>query len=47
MKVSEKIKKRLKEAGIRYHSNDNIADYINEGELKELQNEVQESFDVR
>ena len=44
MKVSEKIKKRLKEAGIRYHSNDNIADYINEGELKELQNEVQESF---
>ena len=44
MKVSEKIKKRLKEAGIRYHSNDNIADYINEGELKELQKEVQESF---
>ena len=40
MKISEKIKQRLKEAGIRYHSNDNIADYIKEGELKELQNEV-------
>ena len=44
MKISEKIKQRLKEAGIRYHSNDNIADYIKEGELKELQNEVAESF---
>ena len=44
MKISEKIKQRLKEAGIRYHSNDNIADYINEGELQELQNEVAESF---
>ena len=44
MKVSDKIKQRLKEAGVRYHSNDNIADYINEGELQELQNEVAESF---
>ena len=32
-KVSEIIRMRLKEAGVRYNSNDNISDYVKEGEL--------------
>ena len=40
MKTSEKIRQRLKEKGIRFHSNDNIADFIHEGEL-EILKEVQ------
>ena len=42
MSVSEDIKKRLKDAGQRFHSNDNIAEYIKDGELDQLQAEVQE-----
>ena len=44
MSVSEEIKKRLQEAGKRFHSNDNISEYIKEGELDKLQAEVQEKF---
>ena len=44
MKTSEKIRQRLKEKNIRFHSNDNIADYVEKGELEELQKEVEESF---
>ena len=39
--VSRKIKERIVKAGKRFHANDNIADFIEEGELAELQQEVQ------
>ena len=44
MSVSKLIKQRLKEAGKRFHSNDNISEYIKEGELSALQEEVQEKM---
>lgn len=44
MKISDKIKERLKKENIRFHCNDNIADYILPGELEELQAEVQEAM---
>jgi GTP cyclohydrolase I len=44
VKISEKIKERLKKENIRFHYNDNIADYILPGELEELQAEVQEAM---
>lgn len=37
---SQRIRNRLEQANHRYHSNDNIADYIEDGELDELQQEV-------
>jgi GTP cyclohydrolase I len=39
--VSERIRYRLVSAGCRHHANDNIADFVEEGELDELQAEVQ------
>jgi GTP cyclohydrolase I len=39
--VSERIRYRLVGADCRYHANDNIADFIKEGELDELRNEVE------
>ena len=39
--ASERIRYRLIGAGCRYHANDNIAEYIEKGELDELQAEVQ------
>ncbi|POZ60408.1 GTP cyclohydrolase I [Chromobacterium alticapitis] len=39
--VSQKIRYRLQQAGARFHANDNIADFIEEGELDALQEEVQ------
>ena len=44
MKISETIKQRLVDAGQRFHSNDNISEYIKEGELEQLQEEVMEAF---
>jgi GTP cyclohydrolase I len=44
MSISEEIKKRLQEAGKRFHSNDNISEYIKDGELEKLQDEVQDKF---
>lgn len=38
--ASQRIRARLEQAKHRYHSNDNIADYIQDGELDELQAEV-------
>ena len=38
--TSQRIRQRLENARHRYHSNDNIADYIQDGELDELQQEV-------
>ena len=35
---------RLKQAGVRYNSNDNISEYVKEGELEQLQQEVQDTF---
>ncbi len=39
--VSERIRSRLVQANQRFHANDNIADYLREGELDELQREVE------
>ncbi len=41
MPASDRIRYRLISAGHRYHANDNIADFIEDGELGELQAEVQ------
>lgn len=43
--ISEVIRERLKEAHHRFHANDNIADFLKEGELEQLQDEVQEKFE--
>ena len=40
--VSKKIRDRIEKAGKRFHANDNISDYIEDGELAQLQQEVQE-----
>ena len=39
--ASERIRARIQAAGQRFHANDNIAAFIQPGELDELQNEVQ------
>ncbi|WP_205737187.1 GTP cyclohydrolase I [Acidovorax sp. HDW3] len=41
MSVSDRIRYRLQQAGQRYHANDNIADFIQPGELQALREEVQ------
>ena len=43
-KASRIIRNRIEKAGARYHSNDNIAAFINEGELDQLQIEVQHAM---
>lgn len=40
MPVSERIRYRLVTADRRYHANDNIADFVRDGELEELKAEV-------
>ena len=44
MKISDTIRKRLNDAGARFHSNDNIADHVNDIELEQLVDEVAEQF---
>ena len=39
--ASERIRYRLVSAGRRYHANDNIAEFLRDGELAELKTEVQ------
>ena len=39
--ASERIRYRLVQSGCRHHANDNIAAYIQSGELEELQSEVE------
>ncbi|MCB6184551.1 GTP cyclohydrolase I [Leeia sp. TBRC 13508] len=39
--VSTRIRERIKAANKRFHANDNISDFIEEGELTELQSEVE------
>ena len=41
MKVSETIRYRIKEAGADFRCNNNISDYIEEGEMEVLQDEVE------
>ena len=40
--VSERVRRRLQRAGRRFHANDNIADFLENGELEELVAEVAE-----
>jgi GTP cyclohydrolase I len=40
--ISERIRERLRRAGVRFHANDNISAYIHDGELEQLQAEVAE-----
>jgi len=42
MSTSDRIRQRLLAAGQRHHANDNIAEFIQPGELDELQREVQD-----
>ena len=42
--ISKQIKERIKKAGKRFHANDNISEYIEEGEMQKLQAEVQEKL---
>lgn len=44
--TSEIIRDRIEAAGARFHSNDNIADFIHEGELDQLQAEVQAAMET-
>ena len=46
MKVSDKIKKRLEDAGKRYWAGDNISEYIEPGEREELVAELHKRFDA-
>ncbi len=43
--ISEVIKERIREAGVEYHASDNIAEYIREGELEQLQDELTKKFE--
>lgn len=43
--VSQRIRGRMSEDGSRFFANDNVSDYILEGELDELIDEVQEKFE--
>jgi len=40
-KASDRIRQRMIEAGQRFHANDNIAEFIHEGEMDELRQEVE------
>ena len=42
--VSQKIRARLQAAGQRFHANDNIADFIQPGELEQLLDEVEQKM---
>ena len=44
MPASERIRLRLVGAGYRYHANDNIADFVADGELDELRTEVEKQM---
>ena len=45
MKIKDKIQQRLEDNKVRYWANDNIADYIEEGEKQELIEEATEAFE--
>lgn len=43
--ISKKIRDRIEKAGVDYHASDNIADFIEEGELDRLVDELTQKFD--
>ena len=45
MKIKDKIQQRLEENNVRYWANDNIADYIEEGEKQQLIDEAIPAFE--
>ena len=45
MRTSEKIKQRLIDKKVRFYANDNIAKYLEKGELQELETEIEEAFE--
>jgi len=45
MTIKDKIKKRLEDNNVRYWANDNIADYIEEGEKQQLIDEAVPAFE--
>ena len=45
MKTKDKIQQRLEENKVRYWANDNIADYIEEGEKQQLIDEAVPAFE--
>ena len=45
MKTSDKIKARLTEAGHRFHANDNISSYMEEGDAEQLIEELTPKFE--
>jgi GTP cyclohydrolase I len=44
MTISQTIRERIQQTNARFHSNDNISEFIHEGELALLQTEVEEKF---
>ena len=42
--ISKTIRDRIKKAGKRFHANDNISEYIEDGEMSQLQAEVQDKL---
>jgi GTP cyclohydrolase I len=44
MLASDRIRERIRAAGARYHANDNIADFIEDGEVDALRDEVEASM---
>ena len=44
MTISQTIRERIQQTNARFHSNDNISEFIHEGELALLQTEVEEEF---
>ncbi|MGE4367741.1 GTP cyclohydrolase I [Thermomonas sp.] len=38
--ASQRVRERLRAAGVRFHANDNLADYLQPGELEEIEREV-------
>lgn len=44
METSDKIRQRIKEAGAKFNSNHNISEFIEDGELEQLQKEVECAF---
>ena len=44
--ISKTIRERIEKSGKRFHANDNISEYIKDGELEKLQEEVQDKMQV-
>ena len=44
LNISKIIKQRIEQASARYHANDNISDFIKDGELSQLEDEVTYHF---